>query len=157
VNVFIMRHGEAEAKAETDALRVLTQKGRDDIAQMSSSYGDALAQVDIIWTSYYVRAKQTAELMSEHLSKPVLIQDFLSPGAIPMEVLNQLEAHRDQTVLVISHQPLIGIVVDGLANLETGRYRMGTGALAYIKTDIYANGSGELQWLHQPSSTQPVY
>lgn len=156
MNVFIMRHGEAEVSAETDARRELTQEGKDDITQMATTYADDLAQVDVIWASPYVRAQQTAQLMSACLSKPVVTQPFLPPNGNPIDVLGALESHRDQTVLMVSHQPLVGILVDGLARLEPGRYRMGTGSLAYLSTDVYANGCSELRWLHQPASTQSV-
>ena len=156
MNVFIMRHGEAEAAAETDAQRELTQEGRDDIAQMAVSYQDDLRHVESIWASPYVRAQQTAHIISEHLSVPVITQDFLPPNANPAEVLDMLEAHRKHTLLIVSHQPLVGTLVDGLAALEPGQYRMGTGSLAYLSTEVYANGCCELQWLHQPASTQPV-
>lgn len=154
MNVFIMRHGEAEAMAQTDAHRELTPEGRSDITQMASSYRDALSQVDVIWASTYVRAQQTAAIMAEHLSKPIITQPFLPPSANPTEVLSALEASRHQTVLVVSHQPLVGVLVDGLAGLEAGRYRMTTSALAYLSTDVYANGCCELRWLHHPTSAQ---
>jgi phosphohistidine phosphatase len=156
VNVFIMRHGEAESVAETDMQRELTEEGRNDIAQMAMSYKEDLSHVDSIWASPYIRAQQTAHIMSEHLSVPVITQAFLPPNANPAEVLDNLELHRKQTVLIVSHQPLVGTLVDGLAALEPGQYRMGTGSLAYLSTEVYANGCCELLWLHQPASTQAV-
>jgi phosphohistidine phosphatase SixA len=158
VNVFIMRHGEAESVAKTDMQRELTREGREDVEQMSTSYRDELSQVDIIWASPYLRAQQTAELMSAQLltrpSTPVTTQPFLPPNGNPRDVLAELESHRDQTVLIISHQPLVGVLVEALAGLEPGRYRMGTGSLACLSTEVYAKGCCELRWLHQPASTQ---
>jgi len=149
-----MRHGESECQADHDSLRELTPEGRMDIAQMATDYHEALQQVDVIWASPYVRAQQTAEIMSEHLSVPVITHNFLPPHGNPNDIVDALESQRQQTVLIVSHQPLIGILVDNLAGLEPGRYRMGTGALAYLSTDIFANGCCELEWLHQPSNTQ---
>lgn len=155
MNVFIMRHGEAETHAETDMSRELSHQGREDIAQMASTYSDELAQVDVIWCSSYTRAQQTADIVAQRLQKPIITQSILPPSGNPADVMAALEAHKHQTILVVSHQPLIGILVDGLADLEPGRYRMGTGALAHLKTDIYARGCAELRWLHQPASIQP--
>jgi phosphohistidine phosphatase SixA len=157
VNVFIMRHGEAQANANTDAQRELTQQGRDDIVQMATDYSTVLGAVDVIWASPYVRTQQTAQLLSEQLGKPVITQAFLPPSGNPVDILVALEAHREDTVLIVSHQPLVGILVDGLAGLESGRYRMGTGALACVQTQAYANGCCDLKWLHQPASVQPVH
>ncbi len=151
-----MRHGEAVANAETDAQRELTLQGREDIAQMAVSYGQQLANVDEIWASPYIRAQQTADIMAAHLKKTVSTHQVLSPGGAPADVLQALEQCQNQTILIVSHQPLVGVLVDGLADLEPGRYRMGTGALAALKTDVYANGCCELSWLYQPDSTQSV-
>jgi len=133
----------------------LALEGREDIKQMVSTYRDDLAQVDVIWASPYVRAQQTAEIVSDMLSKPIITQAFLPPNGTPQDTFDALAADQHQTVLLVSHQPLVGILVDGLAGLEPGRYRMGTGALAYISTDVYALGCGELCWLHQPTSVCP--
>ncbi len=158
MKLFVMRHGEAEPHAATDSARQLTDSGRADIVQMATDYADDLAAVDVIWASPYVRAQQTAQLLSLQFQRDVITQDFLPPGGNPLDVLGALEAHKDQTVLIVSHQPLVGTLLDGLACLEPGRYRMGTGSLAYVSTDIYANGCCELRWLHQPASVQqPVY
>jgi phosphohistidine phosphatase len=165
VNVFIMRHGEAEAGADSDAKRELTQQGRDDITQMAMAYEAALSQVDTIWASPYIRAQQTAQLLSQHLSTsssaqlptPIITQPFLPPSGNPSDTLAALDIHRNETILIVSHQPLIGILVDGLAGLEPGRYRMSTGALACVTTEVYAKGCGHLEWLHQPASIQPEY
>lgn len=156
MNVFIMRHGEAQSSADTDAQRELTAQGKDDIAQMATDYAAALKTVDVIWSSPYVRAQQTAKIMADHLDKSVITQPFLPPNGNPIDSLAALESHRTETVLIVSHQPLVGILVDSMAGLEPGRYRMGTGALASLKTQVYANGCCDLEWLHQPASTQPV-
>ena len=149
-----MRHGEAESNATSDSERQLTDSGRADIVQMATDYADDLANVDIIWASPYQRAQQTAQLLSQELGKDIVTQDFLPPGGNPIEVLGALEAYKHQTVLIVSHQPLVGTLVDGLAGLEPGRYRMGTGSLAYLTIELYANGCCELCWLHQPASVQ---
>lgn len=153
-----MRHGEAESQVVVDAERQLTESGRVDILQMAQDYAKELADVDLIWASPYVRAQQTAEILSESLGVDIVTQSFLPPGGNPVEVLGALELHKDQTILIVSHQPLVGTLVDGLAGLEPGRYRMGTGSLAYLSTDVFVNGCCELRWLHQPASVQqPAY
>ena len=148
----MMRHGEAETGADNDMQRQLTPGGREDIQQIVSSHTNDLSQIDTIWVSSYVRAQQTAEIVAAALSKPVVTQSFLSPSSNPQDVLDALQADRHQTLLIVTHQPLVGILVDGLAGLETGRYRMGTGSLACISTDVYAFDCGELRYLNQPAS-----
>lgn len=152
MHVFFMRHGEAVTQAESDAARNLTDAGRSDVrATVNRSleepmFGDV---IDEIWCSHYVRAQQTAELVASIIGKPVTVKDGLSPTDNPDNLLHELR-ESEKTILVVSHQPLLGTIVDRLAGLETGRYRMGTSALAAIETELMAYGCGELKWLHQP-------
>jgi phosphohistidine phosphatase SixA len=149
MRIFFMRHGEAAPQAETDSVRKLTEQGRQDVKGIISRCFDDLVHVDEIWASHYVRAQQTAQLLVDAINKPLVTHKGLIPSGNPDQLL-QLLNDANKTVVIISHQPLIGTLVDRLAGLETGRYRMGTAAIACIETDVFAYGCGELRWLHQP-------
>ena len=150
MQVFIMRHGEAAAGATSDAARQLTEEGREDVVTIVTRYQDELKLADEVWCSRYTRAQQTAELVADIIDKPVVIQDWLTPTDNIDRVLNELREADQKTIFIVSHQPLVGILVDSIANLEPGRYRMGTAAIACIETDVMAHGCGDLRWLHQP-------
>ncbi|MGH1440487.1 MAG: SixA phosphatase family protein [Cellvibrionaceae bacterium] len=151
--VFFMRHGEAVTQAESDAARSLTEAGREDVgatikrSMQEPVFADA---IDEIWCSHYVRAQQSAEIVSSLINKPVITKEGLSPTDNPDNLLQEIR-DAEKTILVVSHQPLLGTLVDRFAGLETGRYRMGTSALAAIESELVAYGCGELKWLHQPS------
>jgi len=153
MHVFFMRHGEAVTQAESDAARSLTDIGRNDVeATINRSMQEPVFsdEIDEIWCSHYVRAQQTAKIVSSLIAKPVVEKEGLSPTDNPDNLLQELR-ECGKTVLVVSHQPLLGTLVDRFAGLETGRYRMGTSAIAAIETEHMAYGCGELKWLHQPS------
>jgi len=151
--VFFMRHGEAVTQAESDAARNLTDAGRHDVAAtIKRSMQEPVFTdiIDEIWCSQYVRAQQTAEIVSTLINKPIIIKEGLSPTDNPDNLIQEIR-DTEKTILVVSHQPLLGTLVDRFAGLETGRYRMGTSALAAIESELVAYGCGELKWLHQPS------
>ncbi len=149
MHAFFMRHGEATTQAESDMARQLTLDGREDVVETIARCQQELTIVDDIWASPYVRAQQTAQLVSERIHKPVITQDFLTPTDNPDKILAALR-NAEKTILIVSHQPLLGTLVDRLAGLETGRHRMGTSAIACIETDAMMYGCGDLLWLHQP-------
>ena len=149
MNAFIMRHGEATTVAATDRCRELTAYGRDQVLAMAKRCKTDFVSVAEIWTSPYVRTQQTAAIVGGAIGKQVITYDFLTPTNNPDKVLKALE-HANKTILIISHQPLVGTLVDKLADLETGRYRMGTAAVANISLPVCAIGCGELSWLYQP-------
>jgi phosphohistidine phosphatase len=144
-----MRHGEASNQAASDLQRQLTDKGRQDINDMIMRCQNDLVSIDEIWSSHYVRAQQTAKIVSQLLDKPIKTQTYLAPTDNPDKLVSALR-EEDKTLLIVSHQPLVGTCVDKLAGLETGRYRMGTAAIACVEAEVMVYGCGDLRWLHQP-------
>ena len=147
--VFIMRHGESTTFSVKDLDRELTNHGREEVASMIKRCANSFAMVDEIWASPYVRTQQTAALVSEANGKKIISCDFLTPTNNPDKILKAL-TDANKTILLVSHQPLVGTLVDKLADLESGRYRMGTAAVACIESELFVMGCGELKWLHQP-------
>jgi phosphohistidine phosphatase len=145
VKLWILRHGEAQAHARSDAERELTGHGREEVLQSAAHLlGKPLAR---ILASPYVRARQTAELVRQALgfSEAVAIVPWLTPESDPREVLRQLDAYAADDVLLVSHQPLVGALI-GLA--VHGSYQqaqpMSTASLAELDGDFPLAGAMEL-------------
>ncbi len=81
MKIFIMRHGEAEHFADSDAARQLTQRGRiesETVARACKEQG--FAQFDKVLVSPYIRAQQTWQETSVHFSaKSIEITDEITP------------------------------------------------------------------------------
>lgn len=164
LKLFLLRHGRAEPAAPTDAGRKLSALGREEIQQVADAHFSLLSGVSKILASPYLRAQQTRDLVAGRLGcakdTPIgtasALQmhtvDFLTPSANPQKFLDYLGACADQSsILCVSHQPLLGTLLDEICGFEPGQYRMGTGALAYIHFDqIVAKGFGELKWIKHP-------
>ncbi|MEG5263148.1 phosphohistidine phosphatase SixA [Pseudomonas sp. JDS28PS106] len=149
MKLWVLRHGEAQPKAASDPARELTAHGRDQVLHSAARLRGA-ALVRII-ASPYVRARQTAELVRQALdfARPVEIVDWLTPDSDPRGVLAQLDALDGESVLLVSHQPLVGALVGLLAH---GSYRhaepMGTASLAELEGEDVIAGGMELLGLH---------
>jgi phosphohistidine phosphatase SixA len=149
--VFVMRHGEATSFSVKDADRELTDHGRNEVASMIQRCANSFAGVDEIWASPYKRTQQTAALVSAVINKKIISCNSLTPTKNPDKILKML-AEANKTILLVSHQPLVGTLVDKLADLELGRYRMSTAATACIESESFTMGDGELAWLYQPEN-----
>ena len=134
MKLWVLRHGQAESHAPTDAQRNLTAHGREEVL---GSAAHLIGQpIDAILVSPYVRAQQTAQLVREALGFEGEIRTvpWLTPEANPLQVLEQLDSA--DNLLLVSHQPLVGNLI-GL--LQHGHLRdpqpMNTASLAELEGD----------------------
>ncbi len=154
MELFVLRHGEAQQRAASDRERQLTEQGEREVRKVVKRNLGELANITHIIASPYVRAQQTAaiarQLIEAAANKPVPLHtsDLLTPDSDPRKVEALLNTATDTAVLLVSHQPLVGTLVDWLADLEPGCYRMGTSSLACLQVDMFAQGCAELLALH---------
>ncbi|KGK09646.1 phosphohistidine phosphatase SixA [Vibrio navarrensis] len=114
MKVFIMRHGEAEHFAESDAQRALTSRGRlesDVVAMACAEQG--FNHFDKVLVSPYLRAQQTWQAISHHFdAKTVQTCEDITPYGHADQVFDYLcaliEVEKPQHVLLVSHLPLVG-------------------------------------------------
>lgn len=142
MKVWVLRHGEAQSRARSDAERELTDHGRGEVLKSAVHLSDKPLQK--ILASPYVRAQQTAGLVHRSLGfdDAVVTVPWLTPDSDPREVLDQLAALTVDEVLLVSHQPLVGALIGLLAH---GSYQhaepMSTASLAELEGDhVLAGG-----------------
>ena len=135
MKVWILRHGEAQAHARTDAERNLTEHGRAEVLRSAAHLiGQPLGA---IIASPYVRAQQTAQLVRDVLGfqPEILTVPWLTPDEDVRQVLKKLDT--DDDVLLVSHQPLVGNLI---SLLQHGHQRqpqpMYTASLAQLEGDF---------------------
>lgn len=148
MELFILRHGHAQDYAPRDRDRQLSERGREELHGVLQECQEALQNLQYIFVSPYVRAQQTAEVVAEYLvDVPRETLDNLSPNSDPLKLINELAAKDLQAMLLVSHQPLVGELVNRLCGVEVGHYPMATAALAALDMDILASACAELRWL----------
>ncbi len=149
MKLWILRHGEAQAHARSDAERSLTEHGRGEVLR---SAAHLIGQpISSIIASPYVRAQQTAQLVREALGFQADIRTvpWLTPDANPPQVLEHLDT--DDNVLLVSHQPLVGSLI---SFLQHGHLRqsqpMHTASLAELEGDFPLAGLMSLVSVKNP-------
>jgi phosphohistidine phosphatase len=152
MKLWILRHGEAQYRARTDAERELTANGREEVlASAAHLLGQPLR---FILASPYVRAQQTAELVRQALgfAESVVTVPWLTPDSDPRKVLDNLDLYAADEVLLVSHQPLVGTLI-GLAvhgNLQQAQ-AMHTASLAELEADFPLAGAMNLVSVRHPA------
>lgn len=107
MTLWLLRHGEAEARSRSDAGRPLTERGRKEVRRSAEHLrGQPLAHILV---SPYLRAQQTAELIRETLGLrlPLITVRWATPEDSPRQAANHLEEFPGDCLLV-SHNPLLG-------------------------------------------------
>lgn len=149
MKLWILRHGEAEAHAPSDAERNLTEHGRGEVLR---SAAHLIGQpISAIIASPYVRAQQTAQLVRDALGfvPDIRTVPWLTPEGNPLRVLEKLDT--DDNVLLVSHQPLVGNLI---SFLQHGHQRqpepMHTASLAELEGDFPLAGLMSLVGVKNP-------
>lgn len=147
MRVVIVRHGEAESfiNAASDAARKLTPRGRSDVKHLGDRLAGEGFDVQRIIASPYLRAQQTAALLAAKLSDDDVLTTApeLQPDCSPGVAMNLIDATALDTVLIVSHQPLVGRLLKLL--VDEGELPLFMPACcAVIKADVLAAGCAEL-------------
>lgn len=152
MNIWILRHGQAEGLAASDELRALTTEGQEEALLMATQL--AGQSIDAILASPYRRAQQTAQVVQSQLQvrRGVATAAWLTPDDDPRRVLKFLAERSEANLLLVSHQPLVSQLVSLLVEgHRAGHYPMPTAGLARIELDFPAAGLGQLRLLISPS------
>lgn len=99
--IYLLRHGDAEDSAESDAARRLTRKGERQAEVAGQALARLGAEIDACLASPKVRAADTAKLACQSLGIEPEVAEELRGG--PFDSL-QLAASRGD-VLLVGHEP----------------------------------------------------
>ncbi len=154
MELFLLRHGHAVPSAPRDSERELSSQGREDLSMVLQPLTKELNQIEKVLCSPFIRTRQTLEVAKQYLPAAVdsniTYSENLTPDANYLALASLLETMQETSVLLVTHQPLVELLLNWLCGFAPGEYRMGTSAIAAIDIDPVAAGLGELRWLKQP-------
>lgn len=117
VDLYLIRHGDAVSEL-IDAGRPLSEIGRAQVARVAAQAMAKNVQPVTIYHSGILRARQTAEILSQQLHPVggVALLDCLRPEDDPAGTAALLES-RAESILLVGHLPfmnrLVGLLVKG--------------------------------------------
>ena len=152
MRLWLLRHGEAEPRARSDAERPLTAAGREEV--LSAAAHLLGRPLTTIIASTYLRAQQTAALVAEALgfAGGIITVPWLTPDDDPRAVVGQLDDFELGECLLVSHNPLLGHLAGLLlhGHLQSP-LPLQTASLAGLDGDFIAAGLMRLGELHHPA------
>ena len=155
--LYLVRHAIAADRGSEwpdDNKRPLTERGVARFKEAVKGLRRLDVEIDEIFTSPLIRARQTAELLAEGLEgkPPVKVLDALAPGHTSAAVMTQLaKAAKRRRIALVGHEPDLG---------ELAAHLIGAGrALAFKKGGICridvgglnVRRAGSLVWFVPPA------
>lgn len=142
MRLFIIRHGKAErhSPSGTDDDRHLTKRGE----RQASHLGEALAALvrapAVLLCSPILRAQQTAEIIAPALQLPIQIDDRLTTGSTPEEVIEAINEaaseHAPDSVLIVGHNPHFEQLTWDLGPRQPSYFELRTGECVILEGDL---------------------
>lgn len=157
--LYLFRHGVAAAAAEgdfaRDAERPLTDVGLERTHAAAAGLNQILELYpDVILSSPFVRARQTADICAEEIkgSRPVIETPMLEPGVPSEDGLRWLNDQSWDTMLLVGHMPDLSVMASrAISGRDNAEISMNKASACMIRFyDQVASGAGELEWLLQP-------
>jgi phosphohistidine phosphatase len=110
MDLYLVRHAIAEARDPArwpdDSVRPLTEDGISLFRKAARGLVRAGAEVEVAFTSPYVRAWQTAEILTHEAGWPQARKErALEPGTSPSVAIELVRSHREPSVALVGHQP----------------------------------------------------
>jgi len=150
VIVYFLRHGIAEPQgASGDSARKLTSEGRAGLERLAKA---TKFWPDLILSSPYLRALETANLLNEKLGwgAPMVKAAALKPSSSPEALWDEIRVHPVASILVVSHEPLLSSTIAWVLGSTREVVDFQPGTLAALAIPPSNPPLGQLLWMIQP-------
>lgn len=160
MNLYIIRHAiavdEATSDYASDSERPLTDKGRKKMRQIAKALRRLGVEFDLLLSSPYVRACETAEIVADvfKMKSKIVFSDHLIPDGNPELLIGEInEKHTVDSLAIVGHEPhlsaLIGLLVADTAKIEI---TLKKGGVCYLSADDlhHQDHRATLEWLLPP-------
>lgn len=166
--LYIVRHAIAadrdpNSNEEQDSQRPLTDAGRKKFAKIVRALGSLGTQIDLILTSPYLRAADTAQILRKELDidkERLLKVDNLAPGGDAARLMSDIGGKYGtfENVALVGHEPglshLISMLLSGDPTLPITLKKGGVCCLTVDKPQY--GRCATLEWLMAPAQLTEI-
>lgn len=144
LELYLLRHGEAEARATNDAQRRLTAQGEAEIARAAQHMPK---QFDGLIHSPYLRTEQSAGVvLAVCQTERIVVADWVTPDASVENAIEQFQS-LSGVWLVVTHNPFVSYLAARLTALPVNQTSFSTGALARLSGPEALPGTLSFDWI----------
>ena len=164
MNLYILRHAIAEehSPSKPDSQRRLTGDGARKMRKVAKGIKALDLKLDLILSSPYLRAKETAEIAAKTLDckKKLHLTPTLASSGNPRELIEELKRKHPKAkeVMLVGHEPylsnLISLLLSGQTDISIQFKKAG---LCHLSVSSLQYGRcATLEWLLTPSQLRAL-
>ncbi len=153
--LYLVRHGIAvdrtDPKCPPEAERPLTARGVQKTRSAALGLRAMGAKPEVLITSPFVRAAQTAEIFAEALGfavDKIRVNDHLKPAANPGEIIKEITHLRAKEIACFGHAPHLDLTIAHLAGARTPFTELKKAGAACFEQA--GHGTWNLLWILTP-------
>jgi phosphohistidine phosphatase len=158
MEIYVVRHGIAidreDPKCPPDPERYLTEEGVEKTKRVAAGVAALSATADVLLSSPYVRAMQTAEIFATALNFPkqkIRQTDLLLPGAEPTLLFRELAKDKHHsTLFIFGHAPQLDDVIATALGSKHHITSLKKAGVALLELKRVSPPNGQLVWLATP-------
>jgi phosphohistidine phosphatase len=158
MDLYIVRHGIAidreDPKCPPDPERYLTEGGLEKTKQVAKGVAALGVTPDLLISSPYVRAMQTAEIFAtalDYSKQKIHRTDALLPGAEPSLLFRELAKDKQSScVFIFGHAPQLDEVIAAACGAKRSITSLKKAGVAALNLKRISPPSAELLWLATP-------
>jgi phosphohistidine phosphatase len=158
MELYIVRHGIAidreDPQSPADPERFLTEEGIEKTKQVAKGIAALGITADVLISSPYVRAMQTAEIFAAALDYPkqkIRQSNALLPGAEPTVFFRELAKDKQSAVVFcFGHAPHVDGLVAAGVGVKHSITAMKKAGVALLELKRISPPSGQLVWFVPP-------
>jgi phosphohistidine phosphatase len=164
MQLYIVRHGIAIYREDPlcppDPERFLTEEGIEKTKQVAKGVAEIAAVPDLMLSSPYIRAFQTAEIFAKAFEYPkekIAKSDLLLPGAESLQLFRELSKDKDiSVVFVFGHAPHLDDLIATAVASKHHITALKKAGVAMLELKRLAPPIGELIWLSTPKILRKI-
>ncbi|HKV23865.1 MAG TPA: phosphohistidine phosphatase SixA [Candidatus Acidoferrum sp.] len=158
MQLYVVRHGIAidreDPKSPPDPDRFLTEEGLEKTKRIAESVAVLSSSPDLLLSSPYVRAMQTAEIFASAMDYPrqkIRRSDLLLPGAEPTLFFREIAKDKQSsTIFIFGHAPHLDELIATALGSKHHVTSLKKAGVALLEMKRVSPPSGELVWLVTP-------
>ncbi len=166
MDLLLIRHAVAEERDSgmwpDDADRPLTDRGRKRFSAVARGLGATAPDVTRLFSSPFVRAWQTAELLHKVAGwpRPEEMPALAASDALARVPTEVGKLPPEGTYALVGHEPdmseLLTVLCYGVPMSRAVKMKKGAAALVRLSGGIPSPGTGTLEWLLDPTTARLI-